>query len=79
MGYFLRLLIIAVAIWLAVQLVRRALRPRQPQARRSAPGDLPRMLPCAHCGVHVPESEAITHAGRVYCSKEHVALEERSD
>lgn len=76
MGYFFRLLIIAVTVWLAVQLLRRALRPSPP--RRTGRAAPPRMLPCAYCGVHVPESEAVMHGGRVYCSREHVALEERS-
>jgi uncharacterized protein len=29
------------------------------------------MLPCAHCGVHVPESEGVTAQGRFYCSAAH--------
>jgi uncharacterized protein len=77
MGYFLRLLIIALAVWLAVQLLRRALRPARRAGERPPAGNVPRMLPCAYCGVHVPESEAVRHDGRVYCSREHVALEER--
>jgi len=29
------------------------------------------MVPCAHCGVNVPRSEAIEAAGRFFCSEEH--------
>lgn len=30
------------------------------------------MLPCAHCGTHVPASEAvISSSGAVFCSREH--------
>lgn len=29
------------------------------------------VLSCAHCGVHVPASEAITSAGAVYCCAAH--------
>ncbi|HZW13526.1 MAG TPA: PP0621 family protein [Noviherbaspirillum sp.] len=30
------------------------------------------MLPCAHCGVHVPASEVVTSSsGAVFCSQEH--------
>ena len=78
MGYFFRLLIIAVAVWLAVQLLRRLLGLREPRPSQSAPSAVPRMLPCAYCGVHVPEDEAVTRAGRAYCSTEHLALEERN-
>ena len=30
-----------------------------------------RMVICATCGVHLPESDALTRAGRHYCSPEH--------
>lgn len=30
-----------------------------------------RMLPCAVCGVHVPESEGIKSAGRFFCCEAH--------
>jgi uncharacterized protein len=29
------------------------------------------MLPCAVCGVHVPESEGIKSAGRFFCCEAH--------
>lgn len=30
------------------------------------------MLPCAHCGVHIPASEVVTStSGAVFCSQEH--------
>ena len=31
----------------------------------------PKILACADCGVYIPESEAIRHHGRVYCSSVH--------
>ena len=43
----------------------------------SAPGPRSRddmaeaIVACAHCGVHVPSSEAITADGRSYCCEEH--------
>lgn len=33
-----------------------------------------RMVACARCGVHLPESEAIEADGRRYCSEEHCRL-----
>ena len=30
-----------------------------------------RMLRCLHCGLHVPESEAISQGGNHFCSLEH--------
>lgn len=29
------------------------------------------MVTCAHCGVHLPESEAVCAGGAVYCSDAH--------
>jgi uncharacterized protein len=29
------------------------------------------MVRCARCGLHVPEREALQHAGRYYCSAQH--------
>ncbi len=33
-----------------------------------------RMVVCAHCGVHLPESEALEDDGRHFCSEEHRRL-----
>lgn len=30
-----------------------------------------KMVACAHCGVHLPESESIVVGDRVYCSEAH--------
>lgn len=30
------------------------------------------MLECAHCGLHIPEHEALKHANNVYCCAEHI-------
>lgn len=75
MGQVFRFLIIALAVWLAVLLLRRALRSdRSHRAEGSAP---PKMLPCATCGVHVPETDALKRGGRSYCSEEHLPPEQR--
>jgi len=37
----------------------------------AAGGELVR---CAHCGVHLPRSEARQAAGALYCSEEHARL-----
>ena len=41
-----------------------------PRARKG--GESARMVACAHCGVHLPQPEALSDAaGRVYCSEAH--------
>lgn len=43
---------------------------RPPQAPVDQPAD--RIVPCAHCGVHLPLAEALHDiGGRVYCSEAH--------
>ena len=29
------------------------------------------MLACAHCGVHIPQAEALMMGSQAYCSAEH--------
>lgn len=82
--FWLALLGLAFLVWRFVQLAQRKQRRwRDRQARspgaddpaapppqaRIAPGET--MLRCAHCGVYLPESEALTRAGRSFCSAEH--------
>jgi len=74
LSQLVRLLIIFGAIWLAVWLLKRALsgggRGADSEAAKSS---LPRMVPCSYCGVHVPESDAVLHAGKFYCCDDHRA------
>jgi uncharacterized protein len=63
-------LLVVVTIWL----LRRALHSsRRPDFDTRPPvhGDL---VSCAHCGVHLPRSEARTADERLYCSEEHARL-----
>jgi uncharacterized protein len=50
-------------------------RPKARRFRRSTEGGAEAMVQCAHCGIHFPVSEAVTHAsGALYCSEEHRRL-----
>lgn len=71
MGQLIRILILLAALWLVLQFVRRAMhRHRRPETDISPPRPA-RMVACALCGTHVPESEAV-HAGeRTYCCEAH--------
>jgi uncharacterized protein len=75
----MRLIVLIALVVLAVWLIRRALRgPVQKtdlqKKAEAAPGDLVR---CAHCGVHLPRSEARQAEGLLYCSEEHARLGRR--
>ncbi|ERI54415.1 PP0621 family protein [Pseudomonas sp. NPDC077186] len=69
MGLFRLLFWIAVifaAIWIWRRFVSKPKRPR-PREDAAAP-----MVRCAHCGVHVPQSQALSQDQRWYCSQAHL-------
>ncbi len=66
-----RFIVFAGLVWLIVVLVKRWLiqsggNPMQPPAGKDE-----RMVKCAYCGLHIPESEAVQADGNSYCSVEH--------
>jgi len=63
-------LVIAIGIWRSRRATDAA--PSQaPQPPRALPQD---MLACAHCGVHIPRSEALVLGSQAYCCPEHRRL-----
>lgn len=68
MKYLLLFLVLAIAygMW-------RGKRRQPPPAAR--PGHRPQlpqdMVACAHCGLHLPRTEALAHGGHYYCCAEH--------
>jgi uncharacterized protein len=60
------LLVIAVAV---IYFLWRGLARKRDRPPVAPPGEA--MVPCAHCGVNVPRSEALEGAGRLFCSEEH--------
>ncbi|MHB1360077.1 MAG: PP0621 family protein [Rhodocyclaceae bacterium] len=48
--------------------------PADDAADKSAPARPEKMVICAHCQLHVPESECVMADGRHYCSDEHARL-----
>ena len=70
----LKALIIAVAVALLLWLLfGRSARHRKPpdRGRRDAPGGAEEMVSCAHCGVHLPRSDALAARSLHYCSTAH--------
>jgi len=77
-----RNLLIFILLLIVIWWVRRALQKplddfRTGRRNRSAGSepDLPeQMVACQHCGLHVPESEAVRHGDAVFCSEDHRRL-----
>jgi uncharacterized protein len=65
----MRTLLILIAIVVVVLVLRRMLAtPRQASRSGKRVGH---MVQCAHCGMYIPEAEAIHHQGHDYCSIAH--------
>ncbi len=70
----LKVLVIAVAIGLLLWLLfgRGARNAEPPRGSKHSPPDgAEAMVACAHCGVHLPRSEALAARSLHYCSAAH--------
>lgn len=70
MGLF-RLILLGLAIWLLFRLYQRFIKggSAKKPATHQIDGD---MVKCKHCGIHIPQSEAISNDGNHYCSRAHL-------
>ena len=80
-----KLLLLFIAVLVFFWLLRRALGSRKPKSgmrpQDTAAQGAPELVACAHCGVLVPQDEAIPateadapRAGRFFCTREHMRL-----
>jgi len=66
----LRTLLILIALAVVVLAVKRLFSPARPRADKQLKQG--KMVQCAHCGIYIPEPEAMTREGRYYCSQAHL-------
>jgi hypothetical protein len=77
-----RLIVLALVVWLAVLLLRRLLRPTLPksssqeQTSQGTRKDYAQMVRCHYCDLHIPKASAYLHDERFYCSEDHFRLEQ---
>jgi len=76
MGKILLWLAVIAAVYFAYKLAVVSQRRSERAAREARERDAGQaagepMRRCAHCGVHLPESETISAGGRHYCSESH--------
>ncbi|MGY8812278.1 MAG: PP0621 family protein [Pseudomonadales bacterium] len=68
----IKLLILGVLVWLALNFWRRAQNAKSRSAGSSAPHDTPPiMVRCARCQVHLPQDRALHVGDAWYCCAEH--------
>lgn len=75
MKYLLVLLVVSIGIWAWRQGRREEMREKRTAAPKKAAapavGPPQAMARCAHCGLHLPATDALPGPGGVYCSVAH--------
>jgi uncharacterized protein len=66
----MRTLVIIIVVALIVMIAKRLLQKPHTPARRVQKNE--HMVQCTHCGIYIPEQEALQRAGRYYCSQTHL-------
>lgn len=69
MKFLIVVLAIVLLAWLVFGRSRSGARPKPPRAPK--PAAVEGMVRCAHCGVHLPASEALATGALHYCSDAH--------
>ena len=72
MKFLLLFFIFMVLLWQW----RQARAPKVKQAQRQ-PAQPQEMVPCAHCGLHLPTADAVVGTHGRYCSSAHRQAQER--
>jgi uncharacterized protein len=70
MKYLFLLLVILLVIW-AVKRGRQTNNANPPSTPEAPPPS--EMVTCAHCGIHLPQEEAVSGQKGLYCSTDHRA------
>lgn len=65
-----RLIALALLIWIIYRMIRRAIESRKPRAS----GELRKLVNCKYCDVQVSEDIAVVKSGDWYCCQEHADL-----
>jgi uncharacterized protein len=66
----LRTLLILIALAVVFLAVKRLFPSARPPKKKQLKQGT--MVQCAHCGIYLPEPEAVNREGRHYCSQDHV-------
>ena len=75
----LRLLVLALALWIVYVFLRRILRARKDAASKNSSPPAVNMVRCDYCGTHLPAPEAVPGNGKRYCCPAHRQADKESD
>jgi uncharacterized protein len=65
MKFLIVVVVVGLLWWLLARPRKASHRPGKPAAPAAT------FVPCAHCGVHLPSSDALMDGERAYCSEAH--------
>ena len=65
----IKLILVMLLGWIGFTLFKKFINPTESNKVNSNSGQ--KMVACAFCDTHIPESEAIIKNSKTYCSKEH--------
>ena len=71
---FLVLVLLAVSLYI-VKYIRTKLDKPPKELKKDDQPNQNKMVKCLHCGLHIPENEAIKLGDKVFCSLEHAREE----
>lgn len=71
---FLVLVLLAVSLYIVKYLRTKLDRPPK-ELKKDDQSNQNKMVKCLHCGLHIPENEAIKQGDKVFCSLEHAREE----
>lgn len=66
-----RILLIVALVFVGIWLVRKLLGARKTKAPDNVKDSPDALVKCAHCGVHMPLTDALWKDGRAFCSMTH--------
>ena len=69
----MKYILVLLVVWVGYHLWRkgRIADVAKPQVPQRSPAKPLAMVACAHCGTHLPNSEALQAGGVFYCNAEH--------
>ena len=65
----IKLILVMLLGWIGFTFFKKIINPKESNKVSSDSGQ--KMVACAVCDTHIPESEAIIKNGKTFCSKEH--------
>ena len=74
-----RLLLLFLIVWFLIWLFKKQFSDEPESSTSDSDQESEDMLPCAHCGTHVPKSLGYQQYGKFYCCEEFAEYDQAGD